>query len=481
MDSEGGGTTPIIMTLYCRVQYGTETEWIKITSPCSYDEIILVVKRTFPTLEGEFILQDDCGANLRGDFLEEYIKISPRGVLLKFVSVRMLSSFTSSCLTITNYEYSSDASSSYSNYDNAVQLHLPQKNISKEELYEIIHNSPGGREIEQFYNTYNTLSDEQRKKLVNICANYLHTLFPETCMPSAFSREQCAKAIVAIFPRLRDPDTKEGHVGQYFLDIRHLDFQFYYFQEAFYDPHTKKGFLTTRLRTLIRKRKAEFPLSSTSKKIFLNEQPKNLVSTEQEVEEIEAAIVFMRHANNNEIDEIKEKLKFTFQYRRKNGCTIEKYPRLIDTKGMISYEFSLIQPDKENLLLDKFPLYLENIFKVYHLTLKNPTLDVSSDNKSDWNRTTRAFLSLLYLLPPTAKGKNSGKESAYSAQDFVLLFQKKKCVAQTKKRLFVKAANVSNRQRTDPQQETRPRQEADTRQEAEPQQGSAPQQEDEPQ
>ncbi|KAF5278915.1 hypothetical protein FQR65_LT15490 [Abscondita terminalis] len=201
------------------------------------------------------------------------------------------------------YEYCSDASSYYSNYDNAVKPHLP---------------------------TERTLTSKIKR------------IFQK---------------------RLRDPAAKEGH-------------------EPFYEPHTKSSFLTTRLRTFLRKRKAEIPLSSTSKN-FLNEQAKNLVPTEQEVQEIKAAIVFMRHANNNQIDEIQEKLKLTFQYRRKNGCSIEKYPRLIDIKGMISYEFSLIQPDRENVLLDKFPLYLENIFKVYHLTLKNPTLDMSSDNECD--------------------------------------------------------------------------------------------------
>lgn len=42
------------------------------------------VKNIFPVLENtEFTLQDEYGANLRANFLEEYIKISPRGILIK--------------------------------------------------------------------------------------------------------------------------------------------------------------------------------------------------------------------------------------------------------------------------------------------------------------------------------------------------------------------------------------------------------------
>ena len=44
------------------------------------------VRRTFPQLANvSFKLQDEVGANLRGPFLEEYIKFSSRGVLLKVV------------------------------------------------------------------------------------------------------------------------------------------------------------------------------------------------------------------------------------------------------------------------------------------------------------------------------------------------------------------------------------------------------------
>lgn len=75
-------------------------------------------------------------------------------------------------------------------------------------------NAPGGREIFQFYNRFSTLNDEYRKKVVNISVNYLQQLFPEHSMPSAFSREQCAKSLVSIFPSLKDKGSPEGFVSK---------------------------------------------------------------------------------------------------------------------------------------------------------------------------------------------------------------------------------------------------------------------------
>ena len=95
-----------------------------------------------------------------------------------------------------------------------IVVYLSQKLVlyAFKDLRAHITKNSGGKEIFAFYNKYGFLNTEFRKRLVNISVSYLQSLFPENCMPSPYTREQGAKALVTIFPKLRDPDTPGGYV-----------------------------------------------------------------------------------------------------------------------------------------------------------------------------------------------------------------------------------------------------------------------------
>ncbi|CAH0553960.1 unnamed protein product [Brassicogethes aeneus] len=391
--------------LYFRVKYD-ETEWCSILSPCSYEDIIESVRKLFPSLESkEFTLQDEYGANLRGDFLEEYIKISSRGVLLKVKEPQLTildensSSTTTSTTTICSIF--SDDTESVNGSLTSTYLNVNNENsISPENLKNFIIKTPGGQEVFNYYNKNLTLNDECRKKLVNISVFYIQSLSPNSCMPSSFLRERCAISIIEIFPNLRDKESPKGY-------------------EAFYDPVTKKGFLTTRLRTILRKRKLSKPNKETTDTDTENKY------TEVEAEEYKNAVEFLKSSETSNFELLKEKLKFSFLYRKENN--IRELPIFFRILGLISYEFSLIHPHiQETIVLEKLDFFFKEVSKVFELSItsnskKNEELE--ADGYHD--PTTKAIFCLLLMLPSTYNHKSKFKrQNSKSTQDHLIVFQK---------------------------------------------------------
>ena len=103
-------------------------------------------------------------------------------------------------------------------------------------------------------------------------------------------------------------------------------------------PH-KKGFLTTRLRTLLRKKDN----TSLCRKTLIStctvpvDDPGTTKLRAYDKNKVDEAINFMKHSSSKDEECLKEKIEETFAYRRENGCTPEMFPRFLDTKGLVSY------------------------------------------------------------------------------------------------------------------------------------------------
>ncbi|CAG9818626.1 unnamed protein product [Phaedon cochleariae] len=221
-----------------------------------------------------------------------------------------------------------------------------------------------GKEIIRYYKKNNCLNDTYRKKLVNISVDYLIGFFDRNSMPSTYSREELARSIVVVFPKLKDPDSPKGY-------------------EAFYEPATQKGFITTRLRTIFRKKNADVESRRNT-----GRQSDEFEKSSQHVDEQENLVETMKYKDgSNDAAEIHEITKKTFWYRRKTGCDYNKYPRFFDTKGLISLEFKLMYPDAKKLS-DTFPIYINKIFEVYHHTLHSKSEEITNDMGDNVRSTT---------------------------------------------------------------------------------------------
>ncbi|CAG9771732.1 unnamed protein product [Ceutorhynchus assimilis] len=213
-----------------------------------------------------------------------------------------------------------------------------------------------------------------------------------------------AKAIVQLFPKLKDPTSSKGGY------------------EIFYDDSQKtpSGYLAWRLRTVmrsrgnIRKRKCDDGIENR----VPFKKPKNIeISTEEERD-----IEFLKNSNyKTQKEEIFKKMKSTINVRKQRNFTLDDFPRFLDTDGLIHQDFNLLYPDSCPFA-PKFEKYLDIIFKVYDKTAcsKSSLID---GTVSGWDKPTRALLALLHMLPATAKGKKVGRRDSFeSSVDKLLIF-----------------------------------------------------------
>ncbi|KAF2893591.1 hypothetical protein ILUMI_12582, partial [Ignelater luminosus] len=213
---------------------------------------------------------------------------------------------------------------------------------------------------------------------------------PANVLPSTETKIDYVKVIINLFPKLKDRNSTLGY-------------------EAFFNPVTKQGFLTTRLRNLFRDKR----LSKSCPEI--------------EEDEIINKIEVLKTLNQKDETTIYTLTKETFAYRschRQDNDLIQKYPRFLDTVGLISFEFGLLHEGKKNNFLNTFQSNVKVVKEVYKNTitsLQNTLLIDSDTDNDDWDSVTKTLIILLHLLPPTASKKNR-KTSVEKAADKLIVF-----------------------------------------------------------
>ncbi|XP_031342633.1 uncharacterized protein LOC116176312 isoform X2 [Photinus pyralis] len=262
-------------------------------------------------------------------------------------------------------------------------------------LKEFLHNN-GGENILEEYDKNKILTNRTRKELVNLTVrmmikNYGTSLSKEI-------KVEFAKALVELFPKLKDPNSTKGGY------------------EIFYDDsqRTPSGYLAWRLRTVVRTMPS-FHKKRKQLAITTNDPKKRKLShtlKEQELADIE----FLKNAcTKTQKHEIFQKMKNTLDCRINNDFSLNDYPRFLDTPGLIEQDFTLLYPNANQFDIE-FEKYVNKILAVYEATISNKSTDIEA-----WDKNTQALLAILHMLPSTAKGRKSG---GYSRDTLNSLFQK---------------------------------------------------------
>ncbi|XP_076879167.1 uncharacterized protein LOC143527764 [Brachyhypopomus gauderio] len=236
-------------------------------------------------------------------------------------------------------------------------------------------------------------------------------------VPPVNVRKLNALGITTLFPKLSDPDSKNGYSGS--------------------------GYLSWRLKTVQRTSAQDHKKSNTT---FQEgpKTPRNIHSDEKQLtgDECREAISMMKHSSDTIL--VKNKMKATFQHRQRviqdpdsASTVLDLFPRFLDTPGLIDQDFSMIFGEEVSVkFLSKWPTFFKprviadcckNLTPSPHVELLLSAQQESDDgvwHSEEWDSEMAAILLLLHLLPPTVKGKKGGKMSASEATRCMIKFMK---------------------------------------------------------
>ncbi|XP_028420560.1 uncharacterized protein LOC114546094 [Perca flavescens] len=219
----------------------------------------------------------------------------------------------------------------------------PDSRAAKDMVYVALHQKTGGEDIFKEYNVTKGLSDQTRRKLVNILVADM--IESHGRVPPINVRVTYALGIVTLFPNLKDTASPTGY-------------------EHYYDPHSGQGYLAYRLKTVQRNTTSDFKRTSKSAK---QHGPKTLreTSTSEQLsgDECREAMSVMKHSADQPV--IKEKMKATFKHRQsmlhdpdQSSGILDDFPRFLDTPGLINQDFTMLfGEDVSGKFIAKWPTF----------------------------------------------------------------------------------------------------------------------------
>ncbi|XP_076607095.1 uncharacterized protein LOC143333046 [Chaetodon auriga] len=283
-------------------------------------------------------------------------------------------------------------------------------------IKQILQMKPGGTTVLEEYEETGTLCDTRRRQMVNILA--AHMVETEGRIPQRVTKEKYALGIVTLFPALKDPLSRKGY-------------------EHFYDSQSGSGFLAWRLKTIQRKTK----LGSKESKIQTGgggpRQERELpqIGGQLDEERCKEVISLMNHTSDREI--ILQKMKETFEYRQhlihnpdESHNILSVFPRLLDIKGLIHQDFSLLfgQETAAKLLEKWYTSFKGKVIREAESLTTTPVLQSllksAKNPNNDWDSDMASLLLLLHILPPQPNKKKTQKISAAQAMDHLVVFHK---------------------------------------------------------
>nr|XP_055035025.1 uncharacterized protein LOC129422902 [Misgurnus anguillicaudatus]XP_055035026.1 uncharacterized protein LOC129422902 [Misgurnus anguillicaudatus] len=296
----------------------------------------------------------------------------------------------------------------------------------------ILIQKPGGEQIINEYNRTKSLGDETRRKMVNILAADMTE--KNGSSPPRQVKEKYARGIVALFPYLSDPFSKNGY-------------------EHYYDGESGTGYLAWRIKTiqrgLAKERRTSFEGQGPSAEGMsggptIRREPQFAPEAVLSEDECKEAIAFMKHSADE--DSVKMKMKLTFDYRHgmvldpvQSNNILTVFPRFKDIKGLIEQDFVLMFGGAvSGKLLERWPtMFKKKVIQhcknlpttsdVQELLIaaEHPTDDSEESANFVWDSDLSSKLLLLHLIPPSAQGrKRPGKVSASQAERHLVVFKK---------------------------------------------------------
>lgn len=145
--------------------------------------------------------------------------------------------------------------------------------------------------------------------------------------------------------------------------------------------------------------------------------------TSLEDEQCKQAISLMTHTNDQET--IFQKMRETFEYRQRlihktetSATVLSVFPRLLDTKGLILQDFSLLfGPETSASLLERWPSYKPKLIKEASMLASTSYLEQllqsareeqgesCEDILKSWDSDMSTLLLLLHILSPQPAGR----------------------------------------------------------------------------
>lgn len=281
----------------------------------------------------------------------------------------------------------------------------------------VLRSHPEGKKVFLDYGKTKRLKTETRRLMVNILTTEMMESYGR--LPAKCIRTSYAKGIVALFPCLEDPFSKNGY-------------------EHFYDPASNSGFLAWRLKTVHRNSDSGPARAKPKLEISPTAARQTLGTVEQlSGDECMEAVSMISHLTDTSL--IKEKMNATFEYRQKlvhnekeASSVFDAFPRFLDTPGLIEQDFSMMFGESvSRKFISKWPTFFkpkviaECQRSSQTIYLKELLASLDSGDDSDWDSDVTSLLLLLYLLPPTAGGpKKVSKISSAQAADHLFKFVK---------------------------------------------------------
>ncbi|KAK7886627.1 hypothetical protein WMY93_026248 [Mugilogobius chulae] len=301
---------------------------------------------------------------------------------------------------------------------------IPSTDMDRSEAQQAVHSAlkahSKGMSIFREYAKTKTLSDRTRRLMVNILVTAMIDSYGQ---PPPSVRIAFAKGIVALFPCLEDPFSRNGY-------------------EHFYDPVGSTGYLAWRLKTVQRKsRSAKRSAKARPLQLLCSPTTRRIPPvTEDQLHGEECVEVLSQLTHTDDRSTIREKMRLTFQYRQnlvhseETLTVFQVFPRFLDTPGLIEQDFSLIfGEDIPERFISKWPTYFKP--KVFSECQKIPrvhtcellsSLDSGPQSDYGWDSDVTSLLLLLHLLPPTPQGqKKMAKISSAQAADHLFKFVQK--------------------------------------------------------
>ncbi|XP_061909304.1 uncharacterized protein LOC133653718 isoform X3 [Entelurus aequoreus] len=415
-----------------KVRLGDVQKVVRITEPNLSDFLnAAFAKFGVPAVTEDDKVVDSAGTEIDDDVFEEIVKDPSTGVLTIKYETESISMVTSP---------KSQSSVCSSDSDTIILEDTPtrkRQRLDSEAMQlvkSILTKKSGGEYIINEYNRTKSLTDESRRKLVNILAAEMTEKTGTS--PSRQVKEMYAQGIVNLFPNLRDPFSKNGY-------------------EHFYDSNSSTGYLAWRIKTIQRCSAKERRSSFGALAEGPSDEDKSggptvgrvtqfipeIVLSEDECKE---AMSLMKHSAD--VDMVIKKMKLTFAHRhnmvldpQQSSNILSYFPRFKDIKGLVEQDFVLMfGEDVSGKFLEKWPTTFKK--KIIQQCRKLPSITeleellMAADPPEDgaevnvdfgWDSDLSSILLLLHLIPPTALGrKRPGKVSASRAEKHLVVFKK---------------------------------------------------------
>ncbi|GAB0086537.1 hypothetical protein DMENIID0001_006230 [Sergentomyia squamirostris] len=205
---------------------------------------------------------------------------------------------------------------------------------------------------------------------------------------------------------------QEVEISENLLLIKSIENHFKTQQDTFYNPTTYCGYIPSRLRSLRRevlKRERSFgkvtprPKKSAKKRSATADRSSLNEFDEDELVSIKADLKLLNPSRN-----LQDIIDETIQTRPPRDLLLpddepiwEQYPRVLDTFGLIHYDFENRFPNAAPKLKDFLLEKTDKIFEVTEADGKKLT-----EPMKEWHEDIKVLACLLFLLPTSTSGRN---------------------------------------------------------------------------